>query len=348
MSSTLDQIRKDGDDGVVALLAMLHEEVTRPEPGSDALKRVDHALVKLGKPALPKVVATLRDPSEPVNLRAESARVLSRVEKTKSIFAIVEVLAKALESNPSPLGARLVEVLGDVGDPRPLPALQKALIHEDSSVRFAAALALGKIGDPAVVLPLISALNDRDVVVQAAANRSLMKLSGTDQGFSSDLPDADRMAAITRWNAWWLQNKSHYKPPPPPALREIWEHADEILSWAILGKALPSTTQAAVFPGFPFVGNEPIYVSTANLPEGTLPVVEGRRIILKAEKDLIPVPKDGYWRFEDLKTEGTTAALTLTYVLPEGKTASAEVRFRREDEDWTLDSVHVKPGSTKG
>jgi hypothetical protein len=307
---------------------------------------LDHALVKLGKPALPLVVAAFRDPARSVSLRAEAARILSRVEKSRSIFAIVEVLAKAVESNPSPLGARLVEVLGDLRDPHPLPTLQNALRHDDPTVRFAAAIALGKIGDPTVFLPLIAALNDPDRVVLAAANRSLMKLSGTDQGFSTDLSDSDRLAMINRWNIWWLQNKDVYKPPPDPVLLEIWDHADEILAWAILGKAIPGMTQPAIFPGYPFAGNEPVLVSTAHLPEGTLPVVEGRRVIVKAEKDLAPVPKEGYWRFEPLKSDGATAELTLSHVLPDGETASAVVQYRRDEGDWTFESVNVKPNGT--
>jgi HEAT repeat protein len=65
--------------------------------------------------------------------------------------------------------------LGNIGDPRAVPALIEALKDEDEYVRSYAASALGKIGKPAVPA-LIEALKHEDKTVRWSAAFSLDKI----------------------------------------------------------------------------------------------------------------------------------------------------------------------------
>ncbi len=76
---------------------------------------------------------------------------------------------------PSALKRALAEALGEIGDPRAIPALVGALKDENERVRRAAAVALGRIGAPAVPA-LIGALKDADREVRRAAAEALGRI----------------------------------------------------------------------------------------------------------------------------------------------------------------------------
>lgn len=72
----------------------------------------------------------------------------------------VPALVKALKSGGWTGGARLAaKALGEIGDPRAVSALIKALKHWDERVCIEAAWALGEFDDPRIVPALIKALN---------------------------------------------------------------------------------------------------------------------------------------------------------------------------------------------
>ncbi len=54
---------------------------------------------------------------------------------------------------------------------------------------------------------LLVALNADDVPTRAAASAALTAITAVDLGFVADAPDADREAAVARWEAWWIRSE---------------------------------------------------------------------------------------------------------------------------------------------
>ncbi len=345
MTPALETLRKDGSPAVTTLLDRLRTELAQPEPNTDMVGRIEHALVKIGQTALLPVVALLRSSAEGAPLRAESARVLSRIQGYRSVLALVEVAVEAMEDDTPSLAARIIEVLGEIGDPRPFPTLERALEHNSPLVRFAAAAAMGKLADPSAYPPLMKALEDPDVAVRAAAQRSLLKLSGATLEFSPDGSPEARADGILQWRSWYLRNRDALKPPPDPATMDLWRHANDLMEWAILGRPLPGSTKNTPFPGAPSP-EENVLLSTENMPTGVTPLLEGRRLVLKKPGELGAPPKEGYWRFQPARTSETKGALTLEHALPGQRVDAATVEYTLKPEGWTLTAVTPLPPVT--
>lgn len=73
--------------------------------------------------------------------------------------------------------SKAFEALGDIGDPRAKPTLQKGLRSKDYLLRVAAASALGDLGDREVISQLKDLLGDENYLVKMAAAKSLVRLS---------------------------------------------------------------------------------------------------------------------------------------------------------------------------
>jgi HEAT repeat protein len=85
----------------------------------------------------------------------------------------VEPLITALKNDEfSGVRWKAAEALSKLGSPA-VPALIRALRHEDDDVRWKAAIALGEIGDPQAVEPLILLLCDEDRFVKSRAALAL-------------------------------------------------------------------------------------------------------------------------------------------------------------------------------
>jgi HEAT repeat protein len=336
--AALNALKQGGPVGSYLLMNRLRQEMKKEDPDEAVVAKLESALEGYGKAALPDVVNLMRNPKEDPLLRAEAARVLAREQGQKSVFALVEVAAGALQANPSPLGARMIEVLGDLSDNRPYPMIERALRHADPSVRFAAAIALGKLGDTTAVSPLLQALNDSDRAVRSAAYRSLVKLTRVDPGLSPEEAASDPGKAADRWNRWRLDHGAAVQAVSSPSAR-LWDYADDLLAWAMGAKSIPNLG-APPFPPSSAASGATTLVSNANLPDGLLPVVPGQKIVVHPPAELSPVPAEGYWRFGEPKARGDFGALALTRVTPEGA-RSATVRFAREGDGWKFDSVQT-------
>jgi HEAT repeats len=91
----------------------------------------------------------------------------------------LEDLAKTLESDPSEKARISAAVgLGNLADPRGIPALVRALSDRSPSVRGLAASALGHIRDPRAVSGLERALGDHDERVRTRAREALTAIRG--------------------------------------------------------------------------------------------------------------------------------------------------------------------------
>jgi len=133
------------------------------------------------------------------------------------------------------------EELGQRGDVRAIPELVGKLHDSVGAVRFAAAEALGRLGDRSVIPHLVKLLYEQDFgayapVIDALANlraveavpifilllgdpdarargmaaNALMVITRQVIPFKAKGTDAEREAAIARWQAWWEKNKQNY------------------------------------------------------------------------------------------------------------------------------------------
>jgi HEAT repeat protein len=128
---------------------------------------------------------TLEDPDWRV--RAQAAYGLSRLHDPKSTTALVELLtrdASALCRNASALA------LGRIGDPRSIPALERALDDVSDRVRREAVLALERCGDPRAAEKVRRLIHDpaRSVRIATAVVLGLRRDRGSAELLLGHLP----------------------------------------------------------------------------------------------------------------------------------------------------------------
>ena len=161
------------------------------------------ALVKIGEPAVERLIKILKDPSIHRDDRGVAAEALCMFDDARVVEALIEALkgdimresaikalgergdARAFEpliqmalkdEYPSYIRVQAVSALGKLGDARAVEPLIQVLKDESFSVQEAAAEAMGKIGDVRAVEPLTQALKDKHVLVQRAAKEALDKI----------------------------------------------------------------------------------------------------------------------------------------------------------------------------
>ena len=100
------------------------------------------------------------------DMRILSANTLGRIRARE----VIPMLIEALDDRNTNVVYNVVECLGDIADPRAVPALMKLLTeHPDEWVHAATLEALGKIGDQRVVALLLT-LVDNELVVDPLIN----------------------------------------------------------------------------------------------------------------------------------------------------------------------------------
>lgn len=113
-------------------------------------------LGRLGSPALPPLIAALRDSRSGVRQMAASA--LGDIGSPEA----VEPLLPLLRDEAAEGRQYAATALGQIGDPRATEPLIAALQDPETGVRWRVALAQGQIGDPQAVEPLAAMLQKRD------------------------------------------------------------------------------------------------------------------------------------------------------------------------------------------
>ncbi|MCP4130538.1 MAG: hypothetical protein GY754_06110 [bacterium] len=160
----------------------------------EALKNLDNPA------AIPYLVSALKIFGEDIRNAAFQALVSKGESAVKSLIRIVQtpvishvpetVLGDEILSEDEELlttgitgviKARVVEILGEIGDRSAVPALAQALGNkdEDYSVRVFAASSLGKIGDAEAVTVLIYCLNWKDIFINDNVIQSLGQIGDT-------------------------------------------------------------------------------------------------------------------------------------------------------------------------
>ncbi len=131
------------------------------------IERAGAELAGIGMPALPHLIEAIRVGDDVVG--KECARVIARIGPSA-----VEPLIAAMPGAPVRVRLRGFEALGELGDARAGPTLEKALEAEsDWRVRAAAAAALGRTGGMGAGESLLAALKDPDPFVRSQVAEAL-------------------------------------------------------------------------------------------------------------------------------------------------------------------------------
>jgi HEAT repeat protein len=126
-------------------------------------RTVGQALLRLGPPAVPAVVAALDDPRPPIV--AAAADVLGRLRAAAAGAA----LARLLVEGPPEVRVRAARALGRIGAPAAVPSLRAAATSGAGPLRLVAISALADIGDAGACPVLTESLGGEHRIAAAAA-----------------------------------------------------------------------------------------------------------------------------------------------------------------------------------
>lgn len=135
---------------------------------NDAIDQAQKALVDIGEPAVEALIAAMEEDLEDYPMRYVIAP-LGEIGDPRA----VEALLKAVGDPSAAVRSAAVEALGEIRDPRVFEPVVNALGDSDKSVRFYAAMGLGQIGDARAGDALVTALKDPDESVRSWAADSL-------------------------------------------------------------------------------------------------------------------------------------------------------------------------------
>lgn len=128
------------------------------------------ALVKIGKPAVEPLIASLK--SKNWRIRVRAALVLGEIKDSRA----VEPLIAALKDKKHLIRASAVAALAKIDDPRAIEPLIIALKDEHPFVRVVASRELGKLKNLRAAGPLLDALRDEDIDVRRSVVKALVEM----------------------------------------------------------------------------------------------------------------------------------------------------------------------------
>jgi HEAT repeat protein len=166
-ASALEHKGLEAKEAIPALIEVLQDEDGRVRATAA------RALGKIGpeaERAIPVLAEALQSQNEDHNVKLEAAEALGKMGSEA-----IPALAKALQHEQYFVRRIAARALGERGGARAVPALTKALRDEDRNVRQITAEALGKIGPDAkeAIPALTRALQDEHYHVRTNATRAL-------------------------------------------------------------------------------------------------------------------------------------------------------------------------------
>jgi HEAT repeat protein len=186
------------------------------------------ALGEIGAPAVPGLLAALRDAEEDV--RRMAAAALGEIGDAAAVPGLLAALGDASWYVREAAAA----ALGQIGAPA-VPGLLAALRDAEEDVRREAAKALRRIGDAAAVPGLLAALGDASWYVREAAAAALGEIgdAAAVPGLLAALRDADwRVRREAAWALGWIGDAAAV-PGLLAALRDAEEDVRREAAWAL-------------------------------------------------------------------------------------------------------------------
>jgi HEAT repeat protein len=160
----IEALVKIGEPAIPNLVAALKDD--------EVAWMANWALIKIGQPAVPALLGALEDSNSEVRrLAAQSLTVIGDKRA-------VPKLINALEDNDYEVRLSAITGLGDIGDSRAVPALMATLKRrgsylDEDHIRMRAVIALGAIGDRRAISALTVALKNYSFRVRSSAVEAL-------------------------------------------------------------------------------------------------------------------------------------------------------------------------------
>jgi hypothetical protein len=115
-------------------------------------------------------------------------------------------LLDGLQSGAPKVRSNCAWVLGQIGDRRVIPHLQKLVTDSHETVRLEAARTLVVLGDMKHAPMLIEGLDSERVQVRYLCHEALKDSTGRDFGYNHVAEDVgQRQQAVLKWRQWWSQ-----------------------------------------------------------------------------------------------------------------------------------------------
>ncbi|HEX7117993.1 MAG TPA: M56 family metallopeptidase [Longimicrobiales bacterium] len=187
------------------------------------------------------LIAALRD--SVASVRAAAVQALGEIEDPRAVPALGAV---ARSDSDAEVRRSAIWALGEIGDPAAVPALGAVAASGDAEVAGMAVWALGEIGDPAAVPALSAALRNSDPGVRRRAAWALGEV-GEEAGvtpLAAALDDA--VADVRRMAAWALGEIAPDRAPAAltAALGDENAEVRKIVAWALGEIADPASAPA--------------------------------------------------------------------------------------------------------
>ncbi|MDD2708979.1 MAG: HEAT repeat domain-containing protein [Verrucomicrobiae bacterium] len=143
---------------------------TSTESVSDA---VQHALAKIGKPAIPLLIQAAESPNHSGSLRQNAIEILGRIPGDEAIPSLLK-WADGSEVN---LRRPACLALGNLKNRRAIPQLLQLLKRDEADIRANAAISLGMIGDASAGEHLAPLLRDSNIEVRRRTAAAVGRLA---------------------------------------------------------------------------------------------------------------------------------------------------------------------------
>jgi len=216
----LGKLGADAKGAIPVLIKMLRDDAVLPggEFDTHVSTKASWALEQIGKPAVPSLLALLRNKDG--FLRQRAILALGEIRDARAIDPLLRALddedyiresaasalghiqdPKAVEPLISLLGKEPFDVmsaLGEIGDQRAVAHLIPLLKHEEKYMQQHAAFALAEIADRRALKPLLALLDDESVEVRTAAVNAIGEFRdlATVEPLAKLLNDVD----VRRWD----------------------------------------------------------------------------------------------------------------------------------------------------
>lgn len=169
--------------------------------GSSA-KASDDASAEFSEPNNPLVKARLEARVENIKYQ-RGVTLVTNLERIAAYGeTAIPVCLRGIESEDAMTRMGCAWVLGRVGNPKTVPALESLLGDKVAFVRYEAASQLGSLGARSGYRTLVEGLKSEKLEYRFKCHEALRELAKRDFGYSHNASGELRADAVAKWEAW--------------------------------------------------------------------------------------------------------------------------------------------------
>ncbi len=185
-----------------AVLCLVALAVSCSSSGQKSAKASDDANAEFVEPSNPLVKARLQARVENIKYQ-RGVTLVTNLERIAAYGeTAIPVCLRGIESSDAMTRMGCAWVLGRVGSPKTVPALESLLQDKVAFVRFEAASQLGTLGARSGYRTLVEGLKSEKLEYRFKCHEALRELTKQNFGFSHNGSAESRAVAAKRWEAW--------------------------------------------------------------------------------------------------------------------------------------------------